>query len=138
MASNAGDSGTVEGKNFYNNNIVYYKRNPYFETVGDDLCNAKIKYMRYKVVGSDQIFNSLVQEEVHVGEPNATPENAKKLANYTSYLGHGKYLTNGYGYVGINPKFVPDLEVRQLIMKAMNTNAIVSDYYTTDWADTIQ
>ena len=138
MASNAGDSGTVEGKNFYNNNIVYYKRNPYFETVGDDLCNAKIKYMRYKVVGSDQIFNSLVQEEVHVGEPNATPENAKKLTDYTSYLGYGKYLTNGYGYVGINPKFVPDLEVRQLIMKAMNTNAIVSDYYTTDWAVSIQ
>ena len=138
MASNANDSGTVEGKNFYNNNMVYYKRNPYFETVGDELCNAKIKYMRYKVVGSDQIFNSLVQEEVHVGEPNATPENAKKLADYTSYLGYGKYLTNGYGYVGINPKFVPDLEVRQLIMKAMNTNAIVRDYYSEDWAVSIQ
>lgn len=129
MATNQNDSGTVDRTNFYNNNIVYYKRNPYFETVGSGLSNAKIKYMRYKVVGSDQIFNSLVTKEVHVGEPNATEANVNKISDY-SHLGYGKYLTNGYGYVGINPKFVPDYRIRQIIMSAMDTASIVKDYYT--------
>ena len=137
MATNLNDSGTVDRTNFYNNNIVYYKRNPYFETVGSGLSNAKIKYMRYKVVGSDQIFNSLINKEVHVGEPNATPANVAKLSDY-AHLGYGKYLTNGYGYVGINPKFVPDIEIRRIIMSAMATGEIVSDYYTTDLAVDIQ
>ena len=129
MATNQSDSGTVDRTNFYNNNIVYYKRNSYFETVGSGLSNAKIKYMRYKVVGSDQIFNSLVTKEVHVGEPNATEANVNKISDY-SHLGYGKYLTNGYGYVGINPKFVPDYRIRQIIMSAMDTASIVKDYYT--------
>lgn len=137
MATNLNDSGTVDRTNFYNNNIVYYKRNPYFETVGSGLSNAKIKYMRYKVVGSDQIFNSLINKEVHVGEPNATPANVAKLSDY-AHLGYGKYLTNGYGYVGINPKFVPDIEIRRIIMSAMDTASIVKDYYTTDLAVAIQ
>ena len=137
MATNLNDSGTVDRTNFYNNNIVYYKRNPYFETVGSGLSNAKIKYMRYKVVGSDQIFNSLINNEVHVGEPNATPANVAKLSSY-AHLGYGKYLTNGYGYVGINPKFVPDIEIRRIIMSAMDTTSIVKDYYTTDLAVDIQ
>lgn len=137
MATNLNDSGTVDRTNFYNNNIVYYKRNPYFETVGSGLSNAKIKYMRYKVVGSDQIFNSLINKEVHVGEPNATPSNVAKLSDY-AHLGYGKYLTNGYGYVGINPKFVPDIEIRRIIMSTMDTASIVKDYYTTDLAVTIQ
>ena len=137
MATNLNDSGTVDRTNFYNNNIVYYKRNPYFETVGSGLSNAKIKYMRYKVVGSDQIFNSLINKEVHVGEPNATPANVAKLSSY-AHLGYGKYLTNGYGYVGINPKFVPDIEIRRIIMSAMATGEIITDYYTTDLAVDIQ
>lgn len=137
MASNASDSDTIEGKTFYNNNIVYFKRNPYFETVGDGLSNAKIKYMRYKVVASDQIFNSLINKEVHIGEPNATQANVNKVADY-SYLGYGRSLTNGYGYVGINPEYVPDIGIRRIIMSAMNTNKIVTDYYTSDLAVSIQ
>jgi len=63
-----------------------------------------------------------------------------------SHLNYRLIDTNGYGYVGINPKFVPDVEVRQAIMRAMNTQMTV-DYYEgnasaiyrpiskTSWAD---
>lgn len=127
-----------EGTEFYKNNWVYYKRNPYFETVGDGLCNAKIKYMRYKVVSSDQILNSLINEEVDVGEPNATQSNINTLGEEKNkaYLDYRNYYTNGYGYVGINPKYVPDIEVRRAIMKAMNVN-MTAQYYTEALAEVI-
>jgi peptide/nickel transport system substrate-binding protein len=136
MASDSNGSDDPQGKDFFNNNWVYYKRNPYFETVGSGLSNAKIKYMRYKVVGSDQIFNSLINKEIDVGEPNATQTNINRLAEH-AHLGYSNYLTNGYGYVGINPKFVPDIEVRQAIMKALNTNSIITDYYSEALASPI-
>ena len=119
------------GTDFYKNGWVYYKRNPYFETIGSGLCNAKIKYMRYRVVGSDQILNSVITKEIDVGEPNATQSNISRLADPTisAYLAYNNYLTNGYGYVGINPKFVDDIRVRRAIMKALDVTKTIS-YYT--------
>jgi peptide/nickel transport system substrate-binding protein len=37
-------------------------------------------------------------------------------------------MTNGYGYIGINAEFVPDINVRRAIMHAINTDYAV-DYY---------
>ncbi|MBQ8684917.1 MAG: hypothetical protein IJ514_01950, partial [Clostridia bacterium] len=136
-----------DGTKFFKNNWVYYKRNPYFETVGSGVSNAKIKYMRYMVVSSDQIFNSLVAEDIDVGEPSATPTNIGKLAqaDLMQYLGYKDYYTNGYGYVGVNPEHVPDIRVRQAILRSMNV-ALTINYYgdyasqiyrpmsTTSWA----
>ena len=120
-----------DGTDFYKNGWVYYKRNPYFETVGSGLCNAKIKYMRYKVVGSDQIMNSVINKEIDVGEPNATQSNISKLAQSSirAYLGYNNYETNGYGYVGINPKHVDDINVRRAIMMSLDVTRTIS-YYT--------
>ena len=39
--------------------------------------------------------------------------------------------------MGVNPKYVPDIEVRQAIMKSMETALIVRNYYTTSLAKTI-
>ena len=143
MATDRDGSDSVEGDDFYKNNWVYYKRNPYFETTdgrngaaSTAIHNANIKYMRYKVVGSDKILNALISEDIDVGEPSATQENINKIGEY-NYLGTKKYWTNGYGYVGVNPKYVPDIEVRQAIMKSMETALIVRNYYTTSLAKTI-
>ena len=136
-----------DGTKFFKNNWVYYKRNPYFETVGSGVSNAKIKYMRYMVVSSDQIFNSLVAEDIDIGEPSATPTNIGKLAqaDLMQYLGYKDYFTNGYGYVGVNPEYVPNIKVRQAILRSMNV-ALTINYYgdyasqiyrpmsTTSWA----
>lgn len=138
MKGNDLDVTKNEGSEFYKNYWVYYKRNPYFETVGDGLCNAHIKYMRYKVVSSDQLLNSLINKEVDVGEPNATQNNINRLGNddIKAYLDYRNYLTNGYGYVGVNPKFVPDIEVRRAIMKAMDVSK-TAQYYTEALAEVI-
>lgn len=145
MASNATGSGQVTGDNFFNNNFVYYERNPYFYTLGSGISNAKIKYMRYKVVTSDQIINALTNGDIDFGDPNATQENIDEAK--AAGLGHVEIKTSGYGYVGINPRFIPSKSVRVAIMKAMNTAIISENYYkgglceliyrpmsTTSWA----
>ncbi len=136
MASSADGSKPDDKGDFFSNNIVYYERNPYFETLGSGLCNAKIKYMYYKVMGDDKIMSALSTKEIDYGEPNATPANVNESTRY-SYLTADDYRTAGYGYVGINPKFVKDVKIRRAIMKAMNTSLIVSDYYGEKLAETI-
>ncbi|MBO5362829.1 MAG: hypothetical protein J6A46_00700 [Clostridia bacterium] len=152
MASNAkGDQSTVDRYSFYANNIVYFERNPYFYTVGLDgagvtkadieskisagngndtskeIHNAKIKYLNYKVVGDERIVQSLQAQNIDYGQPNAEPKNVSDIAQ-AKHLGYTTIRTNGYGYVGVNPKYVPDLEVRQAIMRAMNTALTVQFY----------
>lgn len=137
-ATNESDSGNVNKNNFYRNNRVYFVRNEYFYTMlGTDTSNnAKIKYMQYRVVSSNRIMQALEGKAIDFGAPQATKDNIEEIGKY-EHLAYRQYRTNGYGYVGINPKFVPDIEVRRAIMKAMNTAMIVSDYYTEQLAEVI-
>ncbi|UKI21934.1 MAG: hypothetical protein L6V83_02915 [Christensenella sp.] len=134
-ASNASGSGNVTSDTFFNNNMVYYERNPYFETLGSGISNAKIKYVRYKVVESDQIINALTNGDIDFGEPSATQPNIKAVND--AGLGHVEIATSGYGYVGINPRFVPDINVRRAIIKAMKTSLITDNYYQGGLAEII-
>ena len=128
MASNErGDQSKVSADTFFDKNIVYFERNPYFETVGKQLTNAQIKYLKFKVVETDQVIGALSNGDIDYGEPNATQENKTDLEK--AGLGYAQTMTNGYGYVGINPRFVPNINVRRAIMKAFDTSIIVQNYY---------
>ncbi len=131
----SGGDGTAAG--FHANKFVYYERNTYFETMGAELNNAIIKTVKYKEVGDDQVITNLTQEEIDYGMPSGNAENSVEIAKYHEILDTAKYDSNGYGYVGINPKFVPDVEVRRAIMMAMNTTSTVNNYYTQEWAQVI-
>lgn len=136
-SSATGDN--VNAGTFFNNNFIYYERNTNFETVGAELSNAKIKYVRYKVVESDQIINALANGDIDYGDPSATQDNKEAVeeAAVKTDLGHAEILTSGYGYVGINPRFVPNITVRRAIMKAMNTALILKNYYKGGMAELI-
>ncbi len=121
---------------FFNNNMVYFERNEYFETLGSGISNAKIKYLSYKVVESDQIINSLARGDIDYGDPNATTDNIGILDS--NGVKHEEVYTNGYGYVGINARFIPDVVVRRAIIKAMNKNIIKDNYYKGGLADLIE
>ncbi len=129
----AGDA--VKGEDFYSNNWVYFVRNDYFTTVGDKINNAKIKYLHYKVVGTDKIIQALEAQDIDVGEPSARADNISKMSKI-KHLNQKTVDTNGYGYVGINPYYVPDIEVRQVIMAAMETVNCLN-YYTEEYASLI-
>ena len=121
---------------FFNNNMVYYERNPYYTTLGSGIENAKIKYLRYKVVESDQIINALANGDIDFGDPNATQENIGILDG--KGVAHKEVYTNGYGYVGINSRFIPDVVVRRAIIKAMDKSIIKNNYYKGGLADIIE
>lgn len=120
---------------FYQNGVVYFQRNTHFETVGKSIENAKIKYVNYKELRDDQMMDALETQSLDFGTPNATNPNVNKVSQKT-FLSSVDYRTNGYGYVGVNPKFVPEYKVRQAIMKAMDTTKTV-EYYSGKLAESI-
>lgn len=138
------NSEKVTGSNFFYNYTAYFERNEQFTTFGSGVDNAKIKYVTYRVTSDDKIVNALRTKEIDYGTPTATSNNQSDLR--TGTLKQVDYLAGGYGYVGINPKYVPDIEVRRAIMHAFDTTSI-SEYYgdslvniidrpmsTTSWA----
>lgn len=136
MASTASGGAAQSAGDFNNLNMIYFERNPYFETLGGSIHNANIKYVRYKVTEADQVINSLTTGDVDFGDPNATQDNIDALAGASNIV-HKEVDTSGYGYVGINPRFVPNITVRRAIMKAMNTDIIFDNYYSGGLAEPI-
>jgi len=135
MATNS-KGGDASRRTFFENNICYFKRNEYFNTVAKNIDNAKIKYINYKVMSDDKILTALVTEEIDYGMPNANKSNKNQVVSHDGYLESKEYDTGGYGYVGINPKFVPEHQVREAIMKSFATKKIIN-YYGTELASII-
>lgn len=122
---------------FYDGSMARYQRNEYFTTLGSGIENAKIKYLNYVYTTDDQILNSLTNKDIDYGEPNCTPRNIEQISP-VDHLNMRNYPANGFGYVGINPTYVPDREVRVAIMLALNPqNYIVNNYYTTQYSEPI-
>jgi len=135
--SDKDNSDNPDASNFYKDNVVYFKANNYFETVGSGLCNAKIEKLRYQVVSSNNAINALKEGTVHFISPQMTTLNYKLL---TEMEGQGfvKMSTDqlGYGYIGVNAKHVNDVDLRRAIMCAMNT-ALTVGYYEAGTASQV-
>jgi len=130
------DSPTTTG--FYSNNIVYFKANNNFATVGSGLNNAKIEKVRYQVVSASNAMDALKAGTVHYITPQLTKANYEDLESMKA-SGNYNYLLSdqlGYGYIGINAKEVPNMYLRRAIMCAMNTS-LALDYYSAGTAEQI-
>lgn len=116
----------IEEGDFYDNGLIYFERNPHY-VMGP----AKIKKVRYQIVSSAQMENNLYGGYVDFIEPNAKKETIDKLkAKKSDGIGYKNIQTAGYGYIGVNAGKIPDIEIRQAIMHAINTKQCVN-YYTT-------
>lgn len=122
---------------FYTDNVVYFKANNNFETVGAELNNAKIEKIRYQVVSSNNAIAALETGSVHYISPQLTTDNYEKLEKLKS-KGITTLSTDqlGYGYIGINAAKVNDVNLRKAIMCAMNTS-LALDYYRAGTASQI-
>ena len=136
-AANGSGNVTDKKSEFYSNSVVHFVRNSNFETLGTGINNAKIKYVDYKVASDDQIMSDLTSQSIDFGMPSATYTNMQTVDKSKDFLDEKHYPTGGYGYVGINPKFVPEYPVRQAIMKVMDANKTLS-YYGTDLASVLR
>ncbi len=118
-----GDSSNVTAGTFKANNVVYFERNEHF------MFDVKIKYINYQVVPTNLMLESLYSGDVHFVEPACKQENIDSIdAKRADGFASSAVMTNGYGYIGINAEKVPNLAVRQAIMRAINTQYAV-DYY---------
>ncbi len=136
-ATDSNNSDTPSDTGFYTNNVVYFKANTYFETVAENIENAKIEKIRYQVVSSNNAISKLEDGSVHFISPSLTTNNyesLEKLAGKGMVTVTTKQL--GYGYVGINAKHVSDINLRKAIMCAMNTS-LALDYYRAGTAEQI-
>ena len=123
------NSDNPKAEDFYKDNVVYFKANTNFESVGAELNNAKIEKVRYQVVSSNNAINALKEGTVHYISPQMTTLNYKQLTEMEA-SGFKKMSTDqlGYGYIGINAKHVNNMYLRRAIMCAMNTSLAIGYY----------
>ncbi len=136
-ATDAKNSDNPSETGFYADNVVYFKANNYFETLGSEINNAKIEKVRYQVVSSANAIASLQNGTVHYISPSLTTDNYETLEALAT-KGMVTLSTDqlGYGYIGINSAKITDINVRKAIMCAMNTS-LALDYYRAGTASQI-
>ncbi len=136
-ATNTKNKDNPSESEFYTNNVVYFKANEYFDTVGEGIANAKIEKIRYQVVSSQNAIAALQEGNVHYISPQLTTDNYEKLEALAK-KGMVTLTTDqlGYGYIGINSAKVTDINLRKAIMCAMNTS-LALDYYRAGTAEQI-
>lgn len=127
MAATSSDSTTnVTRGTFHANSMVYFVRNEKY--IGGA---PKIKKLRYSIVTASNVMTRLQSGDVDFAEPNAKQEIIEQLNGMKKDGYNYKQITTaGYGYIGINAAKVPDLEIRQAIMHAINTQECVNYYKT--------
>jgi len=136
-ATDSNNSDNPSESGFYANNVVYFKANEYFETVGSGIENAKIGKIRYQVVSANNAIAALEGGTVHYISPQLTTDNYEKL-NQMAANGMVTLTTDqlGYGYIGVNASKINDINIRKAIMCAMNTS-LALDYYRAGTASQI-
>ncbi len=136
-ATNTKNEDNPSESDFYINNVVYFKANEHFSSVGEGIENAKIEKIRYQVVSSQNAIAALQDGNVHYVSPSLTTDNYEKLEELAS-----KGIVTltedqlGYGYIGVNSAKINDINLRKAIMCAMNTS-LALDYYRAGTAEQI-
>ncbi len=129
MATNKENEDQPEGTEFVSNQIVYYKSNPHF-LLGEPI----IKKMQYRIVSASNALTSLQNNEVHLVSPQFTKENSD-IVNEKRFKDRGYASISswqlGYGYIGVNASYIPDINIRRAIMAAMNEELALG-YYEQD------
>ena len=135
--TNRSNGDSPAGNEFYSDNIVYFKANNEFTTVGEGINNAKIEKVRYQVVSASNALSMLESGNIHYATPQLTEENFTKIEALDN-RGANYILTDqlGYGYIGVNASKVQDVNLRRAIMCAMNTS-LALDYYRPGTASRI-
>ena len=145
MATNGQGADEVTGTEFFSNNVVYFKSNPYFEesleaSLPEDSTvdyHVNIDKVRYQIVPATDALTMLQSGTVHYVTPQLTKDNMK-LLNSLESKGYNKLSVSqlGYGYIGINASYVKNIYLRKAIMSAMDTS-LALQYYEAGTAEPI-
>ena len=145
MATNNKGDDEVTGNEFFSNNVVYFKSNPYFEESLEASLEAgstvdyhvNIDKVRYQIVPTTDSLTMLQSGTVHYVTPQLTKDNMSTL-DALALRGFEKISVSqlGYGYIGINASYIPNIYLRRAIMAAMDTK-LALQYYDAGTAEQI-
>ena len=145
MATNTAGEDEVSGTEFFSNNVVYFKSNPYFEESleaslpeGSEVdYHVNIDKVRYQIVPATDALTMLQSGTVHYVTPQLTKDNMRIL-NTLEAKGFNRISVSqlGYGYIGVNASYIPNIYLRRAIMAAMDTS-LALQYYEAGTAEQI-
>lgn len=108
----------------YDNNIVTLKANEnYFKGT------PKIPNLKFQVVNAEDKVDKILNSEIDITDPSASLEIVKNLKDSSDKAAYSLVDNPGYGYIAINAKTIPDVNVRKGLMHLMNRKPAVSSYY---------
>lgn len=121
---------------FYEDNVVYFERNEYFETMGgDNIYNTNIKYMHMVVVTSGAEYDALKSGTCMYATVSASTDVMNSLNDDKNLT--GILVDNlGYGYIVINPEVYKNVNTRIALNTVFNLSK-VNDYYPNGLAEVI-
>lgn len=111
----------------YKDNVVTFTANDSFM-----LGSPKIQTLRMQEITLGSEMDALKTGTVHYSDPSASTEIINTItAGEGDYAKLGYILVDndGYGYIGINAQYIPELAARQAIVMAMNPQLSIDDYY---------
>lgn len=106
----------------YDNNIVTLKANPTFYKGA-----PKFPTLKFQVVNEENKVDAVNLGEVDITNPSAQKEVMDQIE--AEGLGYSLLDNNGYGYIGISAKKIPDKNVRKGLMHLMNRKPAIQSYY---------
>jgi len=128
QATNADNATNPSGSSFWSSNIVYFKANEHFASLGEQF-KVRTEKIRMQVVSSSNALDVLQSGAVDYVVPQFTLANANRLDQMTKNgFAQLDAWQLGYGYIGINAGKVPNIGVRRAIMAAMETGLAVQYY----------
>lgn len=106
----------------YDNNIVSLEANPsYFKG------EPKTKNLKFQIVSESNKVDVVSNGEIDITDPSAQKEIMQRLDS--EGIEYNLTDNNGYGYIGINAKRLPDINVRKGLMHLMNRKPSIQSYY---------
>jgi len=122
---------------FFANGIANLVRNDRFGENSDSsiIHKAIIKKVAYRNTPPANLYDEVKQGNVHWGVVDPKKEIIDALAQ-DQKMAQWASQWFGYGYMGINASFVPELEARQAIMMAANAQ-MTTNYYPATYASVV-
>lgn len=108
----------------YDNNIVTLKANENFFKGA-----PKIPNLKFQVVNQEDKVDKVIKGEIDITEPSASLETVQNVKDNADKASYSLVDNPGYGYIAIDAKRIPDVNVRKGLMHLMNRKPAVSSYY---------
>lgn len=126
----------ADGLTFATDNTVNFVRNEYFYTMGDEnVYNANIKFVQFKVLDLGAEYNALEAGDVHYSDPSATSDVMEDVAQ--SQILEPILVDNlGYGYICLNANVIDNLYERIALTSVFDLSEVY-EYYPDGLADVI-